>query len=335
MVKGLLSRVRQRDRVEPLGPDHGRYVDIYQDRRKTEKYGIEQAGVVLVLCGDKRRALNVDSEIYRVEDKVRKEFTGEQAVTAAILDVSNPEQKKIYFLVGHAELRPDDVDPAHGLSLVRDQLRLRNYDVDTLELAAARKVPADASLLVSVSPVDAFSPFEQELLRQYLGAGAGRLILFLATNTQPGLTDLLLDDWGILVDDDIVFDLGSDNLSEEGDLIIRAFAHAPDHADPARLQGAAPDRLCAQRAAPSRPARGVRAHGRHPRRDLDDGLGRDRLPHPRGRTATRRGSTSRGSPRWTRRTASGSRWPRSGWRSAATCPSACRAAGSSSSARAT
>jgi hypothetical protein len=80
---------------------------------------------------------------------------------------------------------------------------------------------------VSVSPIDSFSPLEQELLRQYLGAGAGRLILFLAPNTQPGLNDLLLDDWGIIVDDDMVFDLGSDNMSEDGDLIIRAFATHP------------------------------------------------------------------------------------------------------------
>jgi hypothetical protein len=201
-------------------------VDIYQDRRKTEKYGVDRAGVILLLCGDKQRALTVN-DLYQVEDRVRKSFVGEQAVTAAILDVSNPDRKKIYFLVGHAELRPDDVDPVRGLSTVRDELRLRNYDVDTLDLSAARKVPPDAALLVSVNPVDSFSPFEQELLRQYLGVSAGRLLLFLAPNTKPGLSDLLIDDWGILVDDDVIFDLGSDNVSEDGDLVIRAFAQHP------------------------------------------------------------------------------------------------------------
>lgn len=226
-VQGLLREYVNATESNPAGPVTVETVDIYEDRRKTEKYGIEQPGIVLVMCGDKRRALTVDTELYRVEDRVRKSFTGEQAVTAAILDVSNPERKKIYFLVGHAEMRPDDVDPAKGLSLAREQLRMRNYDVDTVELAASRRVPADASLLISVSPIDAFSPFEQELLRQYLGAGAGRLILFLQPNTQPGLSDLLLDDWGILLDDDMVFDLGSDNLSEDGDLIIRAFAPHP------------------------------------------------------------------------------------------------------------
>jgi hypothetical protein len=225
-VDGLL-----REYVNATEPNTGgqvtvEYVDIYQDRRKTEKYGVDKAGIILLLCGDKQRALTVD-DLYEVENKARSAFVGEQAVTAGILDVSNPDRKKIYFLVGHAELRPDDVDPVRGLSMVRDQLRLRNYDVDTLELAASRKVPDDAALLVSVAPIDPFSPFEQEVLRQYLGVSAGRLILFLAPNTQPGLKDLLLDDWGILVDDDMVFDLGSDNVSEDGDLIIRAFAQHP------------------------------------------------------------------------------------------------------------
>ena len=239
-VQGLLREYVNATDGNPAGRVTVEYVDIYQDRRQTEKYGIDQPRIILFLCGDRRRVITFN-ELYQAENKLPKAFVGEQAVTSAILDVSNPERKRIYFLVGHAELRPDDVDPARGLSLAREQLRLRNYDVDTVELASAGKVPADASLLVSVSPIDSFSPFEQELLRQYLGAGAGRLILFLAPNTQAGLSDLLLDDWGILVDDDMIFDLGSDNMSEDGDLIIRAFAPNPitqvllDYKEPLRI----------------------------------------------------------------------------------------------------
>jgi hypothetical protein len=225
-VRGLLREYVYATEANTGGRVTVEEVDIYQDRRKSEKYGVDRAGIVLLRCGDQQLALTVDA-MYKYEDKVRKAFIGEQVVTAGILDVSNPDRKKVYFLVGHAELRPDDVDPARGLSMVRDELRLRNYEVDTLELAAARKVPADAALLVCVSPQDPFSPFEQEQLRQYLSTGAGRLILFLAPNTQSGLKDLLLDDWGVLVDDDYIFDLGPDNLAEDGDLIIRAFSPHP------------------------------------------------------------------------------------------------------------
>jgi hypothetical protein len=225
-VEGLLREYVYATESNPGGQVTVEYVDLYEDRRKTEKYGIENPGVVLLLCGGRRRVLTPDN-LYHHEDKAKKDFIGEQAVTAAILDVSNPDRKKIYFLVGHGELRPDDVDPARGLSMARDQLRLRNYEVETLDLVATRKIPADASLLVSASPIDPYTPFEQELLRQYLGAGAGRLVLFLAPGTQPGLSDLLIDDWGVLVDDDVILDAASDSMTEDGDLIIRAYTTHP------------------------------------------------------------------------------------------------------------
>jgi hypothetical protein len=225
-IKGLLSEYAYATEANPAGRVTVEYIDLYEDRRKTEKYGVDKAGLVLLMCGDKRRVLTPDL-LYRVENKVRKDFVGEQAVTAAILDVSNPDRKKIYFLVGHGELRPDDVDPAHGLSMARDELIQRNFEVETLELAATRKIPADAALLISAWPREPFTPFEQELLRQNLGAGAGKMILFLAPFTQSGLKDLMIDDWGILVDDDIILDPASDSLTEEGDLIIRAYTPHP------------------------------------------------------------------------------------------------------------
>ena len=228
-VRGLLGEYAHATESNRDGRVTVDYVDVYRDRRAVEKYGVDQADVVLLVCGDKRRALPL-GELYQVVDRQRRSFVGERVVTSAILDVSHPERKRIYFLVGHGELRPDGNeggDPARGLSGVRDELRLRNYDVDTLELAREGRIPADASLLVCVAPVSRFTALEEEMLRQYLGPGAGRLILFLAPGTQPGLGSLLLDDWGILVDDDQIMDTGADNLTEDGDLMIRAIQPHP------------------------------------------------------------------------------------------------------------
>jgi ABC-type uncharacterized transport system involved in gliding motility auxiliary subunit len=225
-IKGLLGEYAYATEASPSARVTVEYIDLYEDRRKTEKYGVDKPGLILLMCGDKRSVLTPDL-LYHYENKVKKEFIGEQAVTAAILDVSNPDRKKIYFLRGHGELQPDDVDPARGLSTVRDELIQRNYDVETLELAAERMIPPDAALLVSVAPQDPFTPFEQELLRQYLNAGAGRLVLFLAPQTRTGLNDLLVDDWGVLVDDDLILDPASDSMTEEGDLIVRAFTPHP------------------------------------------------------------------------------------------------------------
>ncbi len=229
-VRGLLQEYRLATEANPAGAIKVDYIDVYQNRREAEPLGLDQPDVILLLAGDQRRALPVD-ELYRItRDKdgkpQRTAFLGEQALTAALLDVSDPDRKKIFFLGGHGELRPEDTDPNRGLSLVRDQLRIRNFDVESLDLTVARQIPEKAALLIAVAPQSGFNAKERELLRQYLSASAGRLILFLAPGTAHGLEDLLLD-WGILVDDTLIADTGNGNMTEDGDLIIGAFQPHP------------------------------------------------------------------------------------------------------------
>lgn len=201
------------------------YLDVYQQRREADQLGIEQPNVVLLICGDKRRIVTLD-ELYRVEALEKKAFLGEQTMTAAILDVASAERKKIYFLAGHGELRPDDVDPVRGLSALNDQLRLRNFDVELLQLSTARRVPDDAALIVAAAPYERYDPSEQELLRQYLATRAGRLILMLAPGVPHGLEDLLYD-WGVLVDDVGIYDTNPESFSDNGDFILSSFLPHP------------------------------------------------------------------------------------------------------------
>ena len=197
------------------------YLDVYKNRREADLLGIDQPDTIVLICGDRRRTIPL-GEIYQLKGKVKTAFRGEQAFTAAILEVSSPGRKKIYFLTGHGELNPEDVDPVRGLSLLRDELRARNFEVARLELSSAAKIPSDAALLVAVAPQGRYTPAEEEQLRQYLGPGAGRMILLLEPELPFGLSNLLLD-WGILVDDDVVYDTGAENVTEEGDLIVRFF----------------------------------------------------------------------------------------------------------------
>ncbi len=227
-VRGLLREYETATELD-RGKIRVTYLDVYQDRRKAEDLGIATPNALVLVCGDRRHALLVDELYHLNKKKERESFDGEQVLTSAILDVSSPDRKKIYFLAGHGELSPDQVDAKTGLSAVRDQLRARNFEVDQLDLTVARKIPADASLLVDVAPQTRFTAAEQEVLRQYLTANAGRLILFLAPGLSAirlGVDDLLLD-WGVLVDDDLVCDTGPENLTEDNDLLIRAFQPHP------------------------------------------------------------------------------------------------------------
>ena len=197
-------------------------LNVYQGRHEAEALGLDQPNVILVLCGDRRRVIGL-SELYRIENQEKKAFLGEQALTAAILDVANPVKKKIYFLSGHGEMQLDDVSPARGLSQLNDELRARNLAVDTLDLAATRQVPPDTALLVIAWPQVSYDRAEVELLRQYLSTRAGRLLVLLAPAYKHGLEDLL-EDWGVLSDDVVICDSSKAGQTESGDLILRPAA---------------------------------------------------------------------------------------------------------------
>ena len=203
-------------------------LDIYQQRRRAEELGIMYNDVVVLISGEKRRVIPI-SELYAVKNKEREAFQGEKELTAGILDVAEPQRKKIYFIVGHEELRPEDTDAVRGLSQLAGNLKLRNFDVEAVDLSVTRRVPADAALLISVAPQSRFSPAEQEAVRRYLGNEAGRLILFVGPGlsaTALGLDDVLFD-WGVLLQDDLICDVSAENVTETQDLVIRAFLPHP------------------------------------------------------------------------------------------------------------
>lgn len=203
-------------------------LNVYRNGRRAEELGLEQPGVLMLISAKHRRAVPI-SDLYhyrtRGTESVRDAFIGEQVLTAAVLDVSAPDRQHVYFVVGHGELQPDETNPARGLSALRDQLRVRNFQVDTLDLSINRKVPDDAAVLVAVWPRTAYSSVEQEMLRQFLNVGAGRLVLLLAPGMavgRLGLDDLLLD-WGVLVFDDVIYETDQQYRTEDGDLIVKSF----------------------------------------------------------------------------------------------------------------
>jgi len=224
-LHGLLREYIYTTENRPDGRITVEYIDIYQRRRDADQLGIDQPNVLVFICGDKRRVVTLD-ELYRFENREKKAFQGEQVLTASILDVSRPEKKKIYFLTGHGELRPDDVDPNRGLSALNEQLRLRNFAVEYLSLGATRSVPEDAALIIAAAPQGRYDASEQELLRQYLSTRAGNLILFLTPGIPHGLDDLLYD-WGVLVDDVVIYDTNPESYSDNADFILRNFSSHP------------------------------------------------------------------------------------------------------------
>ncbi len=223
-LKGLLREYAYATEANPVGKITAETLDVYKQRREADQLEIDQPNLIVVRCGERQRALTLN-ELYQIEKGERKAFKGEQVLTGAILEVSRPTPKKIYFLTGHGELRIDDVDLNRGMSLLREQLRARNFELGAVDISTARRVPDDADLVIAVAPQNV-EPYVQEQLRQYLAARAGRLILLLTPGQNHGL-DQLLDDWGVLDDNDLIWDNDPAFMTEEGDLLVTAFAPHP------------------------------------------------------------------------------------------------------------
>lgn len=256
-----LSYIRQLK--EPLrvvvtitaGPNDGEMGQVYQDvaellreyRYATEKNGKgaitvdfldvvrrpgearvlnASADTILFISGERRREVQ-PAELYTFKDKQRVAFLGEQVFTAAVLDVTSPAQKKAYFLTGHGELDLGSVANTRGLSVLRDALRERNIAVDTLNLSRDRKIPDDAGVLISAGAENRYEPYEQELIRQYMGNRAGRVLLMLRPGVvETGLEDLLFE-WGLVADNVWIFDSSPGGRTENNNLLLSDFSPHP------------------------------------------------------------------------------------------------------------
>jgi hypothetical protein len=226
-IMGLLREYTYVTTTNGKGRLTVRQVDVHQSKRDAEAYGVaDLPNIVMVASGNNSRMLQLE-DLYILKKKVSREaFLGEPKITAAILDVSSAAKKKIYFLAGHGEMSPDSVDGVRGLSLLRDQLRQRNFDLAGLDLNLSRKIPDDAALVIIASPTGRLQAVEEEVLRTYLTTRAGRVIILVDPQRPLGLENLLFD-WGVLVYDNVIIDPDPNYISENNELILGRFAPEP------------------------------------------------------------------------------------------------------------
>ncbi len=226
-ISGLLREYTYLSRHNAKGKIEVRTLDVYQNRKEAEALGLDAPNQVVLISDNHRRVLSL-MDFYETQARRRAAFRGESTMTAALLDVSSLEKKKIYFLAGHGEMRPEDVDRRRGLSGIRDELRARNFEVASLDLSLGRKIPDDAALIIVAGPQGRLQPFEEELFRNYLTTRAGRLFLLLEYGKPHGLENLLFD-WGIIVQDNLIIDLDPNSVTESNDMRLWRFSPDASH----------------------------------------------------------------------------------------------------------
>jgi len=161
-----------------------------------QQYNVIRDGSLVVISGE-------HSEVV--------EYITEQNITEALIKVLNPEERKIYFLIGHGE-RDIEASDEYGFSQVNRSLLSKNYQIENLNLLSEGSVPDDATVLIIAGPTALLVNAEIDLLSGYLEQG-GAVIILLEPMVQTveeyeadPLVAYLMNQWGLEVLRDLVVD---------------------------------------------------------------------------------------------------------------------------------
>jgi ABC-type uncharacterized transport system involved in gliding motility auxiliary subunit len=138
-------------------------------------------------------------------------YADEKGISNALVRLSNPGNRAVYFLAGHGEY-PIEGDAQDKYSIVKTVLEGKNYTVKSLDLLNTASIPEDAMAIIIAGGTTPLNEKEVGLLKDYLAKG--KAIVWLdnppAESGIKASDDLLgaylKSDWGITMDDDLMID---------------------------------------------------------------------------------------------------------------------------------
>ncbi len=144
-------------------------------------------------------------------------FKGEEAITSALLEITEEKQSKVYFLTGHGEPSP----MAQDLSALKAFTERQNIKSDLLNLNNVDAVPADASAVAILGPKADLSDREIKLLSDYWNDRNGRIFLAVSGNLKTTRLAEWLANSGIALQQDVVVKNGTMLVLQGGQPTLR------------------------------------------------------------------------------------------------------------------
>ncbi len=175
------------------------FVDPIQNPVAAKEAGITGDGKIVLRMGERKEIVSYASETELVR---------------ALIRLMTREQRTVYFLTGHGEADIEGNGQRSALQATQ-ALKDKNYSVKSLNLAAERQIPQDARALIIAGPMKPLLDEEVTLIRSYLENGGSLILLqdpLPLTNfgeARDPLSEYLQNDWGIILSNDIVVDLSS------------------------------------------------------------------------------------------------------------------------------
>jgi hypothetical protein len=208
--------------VEVVDP----YRNLLRAKELSEKYKFGNNDNIVILDYQGRSKfvnandmaeMDSSSSMFGQQQTVRA-FKGEEALTSALLEITEEKQNKIYFVSGHGEPAPT----AEDLSTLKAYVERQNIKLDTIRLNDSGAVPEDAAALVLFGPKTDLSERETKLLSDYWTEKNGRLFVLLQGNVKtPRLAEWLAAQ-GVDLHQDVVVKTGTMLVLQAGQPALRS-----------------------------------------------------------------------------------------------------------------
>ena len=162
-------------------------------------------GRTKVISQDKMAEVDAGNEMLGQAPQVVA-FTGEQALTAGLIEVSEGKKSTVYYVQGHGE---PSFAKGKQYGPVGDQLAAEHLTVAELNLLNTEAIPADATVLMLIGARYDLTDREVTLLNAYWDKGGRLLVLLDPESPTPKLASFL-SRLGVRPDDDRI--LGQINV---------------------------------------------------------------------------------------------------------------------------
>jgi len=169
-------------------------IDADRNPLVARQYGFESYGTVAL------EATLKDGE--KKQEKIQD--LDEEKLTNAMIRVTRPGKRVVYFLKGHGEKDPGSSDRT-GYGQMKSAVEKLNYEVKDLVLARETKVPDDATIVVVAGPQRELLPNEIEALVGFVNR-AGKVFFMVDPFQNTGLT-ATLERWGLGLGNDVIIDI--------------------------------------------------------------------------------------------------------------------------------
>lgn len=207
--------------VEEVDP----YRNLIRARELSEKYKFGSSDNIVILdYKGKSKFVNAQdmaemdmSQSMMGQPPTMKAFKGEEAITSAMMELTEEKQNKLYFVEGHGEA------PLNGqvITGLKEFLKRQNIKADPLSLNNVDAVPADASGLFIFGPKSDFSEREMKLISDFWDKKGRLFILLDPTAKTPRLNEFLASQ-GVTPQGDRVLKTGTVlQQNDDGQLVLK------------------------------------------------------------------------------------------------------------------